>query len=159
MTVKTYIYNLVRQPRRNLYRSIVDYAASQCDTALLVVYQNICLAPTASKVLSELEPYLKERSMLSEWPGTRCWDSQEEVFKYTLTNTCAEILKRSSNGLYRWRQPALPEDLCFLRADGQPWLVSITHEKDAYFCLTQQEKLELVQAIPKLSWLIRQQRE
>jgi len=31
------------------------------------------------------------------------------------------------------------EDLSFLRADGRPWFVTITHEKDAFFKLDPEE--------------------
>jgi len=62
-----------------------------------------------------------------------------------------EVLTKSASGLYDWVQPSLPEDLCLLRPDETPWLVTISHERDAYLVLDAKEHVELVREIPELT--------
>jgi hypothetical protein len=53
--------------------------------------------------------------------------------------------------LYEWRQPNYPEDLCLLRQDRSPWLVSIAHENDSYLCLSSgKEKEDIIINVPEL---------
>ncbi len=148
-------FSLIREPRGKLYRDILDYATRVCREALLVVGETIPLAASGNRVIEKLEPFLIERGMRSEWPGTKLLCDKAQVFRYSLNSECARILKESSSGLYDWCQPSLPEDLSFSRTHGDPWLVSIAHEKDAYFCLSDHEKALLLQAIPDLSRFVK----
>jgi hypothetical protein len=59
-------------------------------------------------------------------------------------------LRRIVPGLFDWQCPRLPEDLCFLRPDGFPWLASIAHEQDAYLVLNDEELTKLTSRVPTL---------
>jgi hypothetical protein len=59
-------------------------------------------------------------------------------------------LTKAADSIYAWRQPALPEDLCALRADDTPWLASIAHEGDAWLELTPDEQAVVTDALPDL---------
>jgi hypothetical protein len=61
------------------------------------------------------------------------------------------VLIEASEGLFSWTQPELPEDLCLFRKDGEPWLVTIAHEKDGYLVLSPNESAALTESIPTLS--------
>ena len=148
-------YSLIDEPKGDLYIDIINYAVNLCHEALLVVRRTIPLADSGLKVLEKLEPYLIEKNLCSEWPGTRLLDDKAHVFRYTLNKECALIIQKSSSRLYEWFQPNLPEDLCFLRTYKDPWLVSIAHEKDAYFSLSSEEKNMLIDTIPALSGFIK----
>jgi hypothetical protein len=150
---------LIGEPTGQLYTRIVGYAATVCDSAILVVQNTVALQATGKEVLELLEPNLKERNMRCEWPGTKLLDGAALVLQYWLTEACVEILKASSTGLYGWCQPELPEDLAFLRSDGAPWLVSTAHEREAYFCLEEDELLALLEAIPQLRALLKMQEQ
>ena len=149
--------NFIKEPRGRLYRGLLDFALGYCETALLVVRKTISLEAGGQAALSRLEPFLKRKAESLEWPGTSVSDLKwgAWVFEYSFTFESAEILKQAASGLYRWLQPKLPEDLCLLRADGQPWLVSITHERDGYLDLTPDEKVHLFEMFPRLKSLVR----
>jgi hypothetical protein len=76
----------------------------------------------------------------TEWPGTTLYEGETAlVDEYSLTWDSAEVLADAADRLYAWVQPTLPEDLSILRSDGEAWLVSIGHEKEAFLCLTAEE--------------------
>jgi hypothetical protein len=77
------------------------------------------------------------------------------VSSYRLDPGLVEALAGAVAGLYQWRQPELPEDLCLLRPDGSPWLVTIAHERDGYFTLDDAERAALVAALPSIEPLLR----
>ncbi len=145
------------EPQGDLYLKLIEYATTQCDVALLVVRHSVLLAPLdpeGERVLEQLEPFLKRKAELSEWPGTELLGHTALVHYYNLEPQCVQILKQATDALYSWVQPRLPEDLCFLRSDGEPWLVSIAHERDAYLYLSEEEKLRLLSALPLIASLV-----
>jgi len=145
--------NFIKEPRGRIYRGLLDFALGKCETALLVL--GPFLTARGQTVLAQLEPFLKQKAESSEWPGTQLLGGTAWVLRYHFTSECAEILKRAVSGLYRWLQPDFPEDLCLLRTDGRPWLVSIAHERDGYLDLTSEEKTHLFEAFPRLKALVR----
>jgi hypothetical protein len=93
-----------------------------------------------------------------EWPGSKAFGWTATVRRYDYVPACAEVLKRATDQLYGWRQGVLPEDLCLLRGDDDPWLVTITHEMDGYFRLSPEDHARLVQALPRLGPMLRDER-
>jgi hypothetical protein len=91
-----------------------------------------------------------EKCAQSEWPGTKLLDSTALVYYFDLNKDSAEHLSKASTDLYSWLLPNLPEDLCLIKDDGNPWLVTISHEKDAYLLLSEEEKNDLLLEIPEL---------
>ncbi len=149
-----FVLNLHAEPKGNLYRDLIRYAVVDCKMALLVVHKTMPLERSGQEVLAQLEAFLMQKVESSEWPGTRLFGKTAWVFRYHFQLESAEILVGATDALYRWRQPSLPEDLCLLRADETPWLVSIAHERDGYLDLSQNEKDRLFDALPALRSLI-----
>ncbi len=84
------------------------------------------------------------------WPGTQLIGETAEIVTIAPTRMVTEVLADAAPGLYDWRQPALPEDLAFLRADGSVLLATITHERDAFMELAPHEAARAFDAVP---WL------
>ena len=145
--------NFTVEPRGALYRDLIRHAVVDCNIALLVV-QTMPLEQRGQEVLTRLAAFLIEKVESSEWPGTKLLNRTGWVFRYRFEPESAEILAGAADALYDWLQPNLPEDICLLRADGTPWLVSIAHEKDGYLELSQEEKARLFDALPAFRSLI-----
>jgi hypothetical protein len=154
MDVEAEAHTFLEQPTGYLYRGLIDHALGECRSALLVVRPSLGLSSQALGVLKQLEHLLDEKVDASEWPGTKLFNGSAVLFRYTFNAECAEILKQNANGLYEWLQPELPEDLCLLRADSIPWLVSISHEGDGCLYLAEAEISRLASALPELAELL-----
>lgn len=94
--------------------------------------------------------------MRTEWPGTKLWHATHPIPIHTfhLIPESAAILKKATSGLYQWQYPYLPDDLCLLRADESPWLITIGHEFDSYFKLDEDELRELLRSLPVFTDMI-----
>jgi hypothetical protein len=147
---------LTQSSHGDIYRAILDYSPHICSAALLAIRssdevgQAGALGPEGQEVIDRLRPFLLFERRSSEWPGTQLFGHTATVLTFSLESGCVEILKEAANRFCEWRQPALPEDLCLLRQDGSPWLITIAHEGDTYFKLSGKEKMELMKAIPAL---------
>lgn len=142
-------YNIISVTRET-YLQLLEYAIPYCDSFILVLRHSLDVSPKAIEVLSELEPYLICREERKEWPGTLLLDETAQVNKFSFSPSTAEILAKFGEHLYSWTLPHLPEDLCLIRIDGSPWLVSIAHEQDAFLSLAREEWIELSNSIPAL---------
>lgn len=71
-------------------------------------------------------------------------------FRFALTQQSIDILGKIAHSLFSWTQPQLPEVLCLLRFDGEPWLITTAHENDGDFVLSPEEKVALVTKVPEL---------
>jgi hypothetical protein len=149
-------FTLLTEPKEDLYRKVIDYAVNECKTVLLVVRKSIALNSNGTKVLQQLDPYLKNKMESTEWPGTKLLEDTAVVHQYHFGPACAEILKRSAESLYEWVQPELPEDLCLLKDNEDPWLVSISHERDSYFILNEEARVKLLSSLPELARVLRE---
>jgi hypothetical protein len=147
-------YTLKVEPQGELYSKILDLALEECKFVLLVVRKSLPLSEHGATVLNNLNKYMMSSVESMEWPGTQLLDETASVFRYEFSTACAEILKNSAKALYDWTQPELPEDLCLLRNDENPWLVSISHERDSYFYLSENEKNRLLNIIPSMATLL-----
>jgi hypothetical protein len=141
---------IVGDIRADLYRGLVAAGHRRDLSALLVVRGVHELSPRGQELLSALAGSLVAHSSTSEWPGSRMQDAEASVNQYALTEATTAMLAAAAGGLYDWMAPKLPEDLCFIRPDGTPWLVSVAHERDAYVLLSQTEAVELLAELPAL---------
>lgn len=148
-------YSFVEEPRGPLYAALVDLAGAHCATALLVVRDGIRLAPSATEILDALSPHAFDPRRTSEWPGTRLFDHTATVHEVAVAPAVLDVLRRAVDGLYEWLQPAAPEDLCFLRADGSAWLTTIAHESEALLELSAEEARAIAESAPELWQLLR----
>ena len=131
--------NIMREPVGVEYRLLLETLLAVCSRALLVVRDSLTINSIGKQKLMSLEPYLISRDVRDEWPGTKLLSGTARVQEYIFDGACCETLCHAVDGLYDWQQPTAPEDLCLLRNDGSPTLVSIAHEKDSYLDLTSQE--------------------
>lgn len=145
------VYNLLDDVKGEGYVQLLHHALSECDSFILIIRHSIDVNATAEAVLNRLEPSLISSEESSEWPGTKLLDSTALVNKYKLSPNTAADLAEVADGLFSWCQPELPEDLCLIRKDGDPWLVTIAHEEDAYMVLSPEESAALTENIPTLS--------
>jgi hypothetical protein len=114
---------------------------------LLAIYDEQ-LSQKGKEVLNELASFLYKKEMKTEWPGTIIFGGKITINTYHYVPESILILKKSATRLYQWQMPDLPDDLCLLRSDGSAWLVTIAHESDSYFVLTEDEKLRLLKSMP-----------
>lgn len=144
------IYTLVHEPRGELYSKLLFYSLKICNSFILVIRPTVAIKNSAKNVIDELKPYLIEKSAQSEWPGTKLIDGEALVYYFQLNEGSVKYLLHISESLYSWLHPDLPEDLCLLRPDKTPWLVTIPYERDGYFEITEEERGELQESIPEL---------
>jgi hypothetical protein len=143
-------FDFLCEPSGDLYRRLIVFAASSQSVALLVVRPDMDLSAHGRKVVSDLQPFIIERVRSSKWPGTELLIDGAEVVYFRLSPDSAKILQSAAQSLYDWCQPELPEDLCFLLEDREPWLITIAHERDGYLRLNEWERRRLERALPDL---------
>jgi hypothetical protein len=111
---------------------------------MFVVQDQMALSREGKIFLNQLKPFLVEVYEDKQWPGTiLCSEKKAFIYKCQLTSLASDILKVSFQNIWDWKAPTYPEDLSFIRPNGMPWFISITHEKDTYFKLEESEKQEL----------------
>lgn len=136
------------------YQQLLAWAPGRIPKGLLVLREEGGLEPSGQAFLDQLQPFVLSRESRSEWPGTRLYENTAEVIEFRLTEESAALLVAvSSAGLLDWMQPELPEDLCLLRDDGDPFFVSITHEGSAALYLRNEELQELRRSAPAVAAL------
>ena len=131
--------DIKREPMGVEYCLLLEALLTVCSRALLVVRDDLTIGSQGKEKLKCLKPYLVSRELRRDWPGTELLSGTARVQEYRFDGGCCETLGQLVDGLYGWRQPDAPEDLCLLRHDRSPALVSIAHEEDAYLDLTSQE--------------------
>ena len=147
--MERYTYNLVKEPSGKEYSGLLDYAIRDCEYFLLITArENKQLYPAGLSVLDRLSPFLYKKEMRSKWPGTSLLKNKVPVYTYYFVPESAAIIKNSAKSLYQWQRPNLPDDLCLLRTDESPWLVTIAHEQDGFLLLSENEISCLLKALP-----------
>ncbi len=144
------LYTILEEPKDAEYSRLLRTLSCFCKYALLVVRPTIPLSPYGREVLQALEQDIVIQEERQEWPGTRLVGGSAIVYLIRLTHSALETLCGKANRLYAWEQPHLPEDLCLMRNEAEPMLVSISHERDAYLFLSEGEWLALSSALPNL---------
>lgn len=148
------VYNLQIEPGNQDYEDLLDYASVDCRYALVVIRDTIHLSFYGQEILEKLSKYLYKNQQTDQWPGTKLLNRQARVLEYHYVPEVVEFFKTHASKLFQWLQPDLPEDLCLLREDETPWLVTISHEKDAYFVLSEKEKDNLFSSLPQYQFLL-----
>ena len=102
-----------------------------------------------------MKPFEIEIKRSSRWPGTELVGHKAMIYSFQSLPELSKILKEAANSLYSWVQPPLPEDLCFLRSDNTPLLITIAHEHCSSLDITDREKEELEKVTPDLFALLK----
>jgi hypothetical protein len=147
------IVDVTDEPSGMVLRAILEFGLEHQMIALLVVRSELGLSQSGETVLERLTPFLIDRREAEEWPGTKLHGGFARVSRFSLGRESASIICAATDHLYGWRQPDLPEDLCILRRNGDPWLITISHEEDCYFRMTSEEKARLLAEKPELEIL------
>ena len=136
---KMFLYSLVRDWDAIAYRALLKAAERRGGYCLLVQRQDASEA--CHNCTKHLAPSLDSSFETMRWPGTIVLDDAERatLLKYRVNPQLISALRSCSKTPFDWMGPDLPEDLCFLRADGRPWFVSVAHERDAFFKLLEGE--------------------
>jgi hypothetical protein len=143
---------LREEPRGATYTSLIEAARAACREVSLIQRGEGSYDAESARILRELAPYLLEERAVSEWPGTKLLSAAvpATLRKYPMSEGVLGVVAGAVSGLYEWNQPSRPEDLVFWRRDGEPWLVTIAHERDGYLVLTEVELRSLKERIPTL---------
>ncbi len=144
-------FSFHQEPRGDLYRAVIDLGSLHCPTALLAVRDAGTLSAAGQQALESLTAFLIDAQEATSWPGTILHSGKAVIYRYRTTPELTVSFKRLAEGLYSWQHPDLPEDLCFLRSDGTPWLASVAHEGDAYLEITDDEMRELLNVEPRIA--------
>lgn len=145
------------EPHDETYASLLRFSSRWCDSALLVVRERLGLSDDGAAFMKRLEPFLLEQRDATSWPGTTLLEGSASVSTYRLDPMVVDLLSAATSGLFGWQQPELPEDLCLLRPEGDPWLVTIAHEGDGYVSLEPAEVDELRRHLPDFAALLREE--
>ncbi len=123
---------------KEITSALLNYA----DTFSFVIRKGENVLKQVTDLLVSLDHYLIDVKEVTEWAGTvLSWD-QAMIYTYHLNNESAYVLYANENYLYDWLLPRLPEDLIFYKKN-RPLFVSITHEKEAYFELEDEDRFYL----------------
>lgn len=126
-----YIFNIVNEPTGITYKKLLSLIFQKCSEFSLVWRNQLNFEKSAYEIEKKLKPFLKESYESDEWPGTKLYGSKGVVRKYRVTKDSFVVLL-TVDGFYSWLSPKFPEDITFYKRDGNPWLVTITHEREAY---------------------------
>lgn len=152
--MKRKMLTLIEEAKDGFYQQLIAYGSQHCSEVILVVRPSVQLDNSGMKFLDFISPYLKEKAQSQDWPGTHLINGYAWVYHYYLTPELTQVLLRSTNNLYAWLQPKLPEDLCLIRSDQDPWLVTISHEQDSYLYLSESELNELLSKMPLIRTIL-----
>lgn len=141
-------YDVVREPRGAVLSGMLRVLASMSSSVLMVVRDDLGLDDAAVALLGRLEGSMIEQRRSGCWPGTELMGEEATVYRFALSDAVVDEVLRASPGLYGWQQPALPEDLALVRSDGSVVLGTISHERDAFLKLGEQQFAELCSAVP-----------
>lgn len=149
------IVSLQEEPKELIYEQLISWGSTVCSEAILVVRQSMPLDEFGLDFLAQTTPFLKKKLQSQSWPGTHLLGKKAWVYHYYLVPEFKEILLQTTSYLYKWLQPKLPEDLCLIRSDGEPWLVTISHEKDSYLILSEDEVEKIFLELPSLEGILK----
>lgn len=112
-----------------------------CSSFSLVLRENTELNSLGKAFINNLAPHLTIIELKNEWPGTILINEKASIYYYRLNQNSLMILN-NLNSLFDLVAPSFLEDICFYLND-EPFLVTITHEKDLYFQINEHEALNL----------------
>ncbi len=135
------IYTFKRQFDDKLYSKLLQSSLAFFESFMLfVILEKDSFSKT--QLYKEIAPSIVKISKVKNWPGTISCEEKDLYFCRIDESLIEKILKVLST-FDSWGTQDCPEDLSFVRNDGAPWFISISHENDCYFKLTEKEKSKL----------------
>ena len=137
-------------PKAEAYERLIDYVIERTEKFVLVenhLGDRECYA----EVMHQLNPFLLERCSMEEMQAKSGANYSEGTYYiYRCCKGAGSVLKEAVNGLFDWRHPAMPEDLCFVDENGANFLYSTSHEEVCGIRLNEEEAEQLANLIPGL---------
>ena len=156
--MKCYVF--LREPAGSEYADLIDFCCSLASKMILVVRDpQVDPGHAIRQRLAQLQPYCIKALRACEWPGTILYGDEAEVYWYQITPDLQQCMKELASHLFEWVHPDAPEDPCFFRDDGQVISVTVSHERDAYLMLTEDEFITLEERFPGLATILRKEGE
>lgn len=149
----------IREPRAEAYVGLISVLATMAHRALLVervlhTHDGVVFggfSPEGERLHLRIHPWCAVEEERSEWPGTQLWGGATALVReYALSSEVISALQTTVEGLYEW-QGGLPEDLAFLRQDGEDMMFAISHENEAGVTLYPEERDRLLQECPSIA--------
>ena len=125
------LVTIVEEPKGRTYLALLQFAVEHSALFSLVWRDQLDFAPSAIAVAETLRPNLVSERYTDEWPGTQLFEHSATVRFYRMSPAAFPILAEAER-LYGWAGPERPEDLAFYVSLDNPWLGSISHERDAF---------------------------
>lgn len=134
-------YIIKNQPTNISYFNLLDFLRAVSKKFMLVKRDQLKFDKNVELLFNELNPNLIKKEYSNKWPGTELLGKKNsaEIFYYKVNDDTIKILKKYSANLFDWLAPMLPEDIAFYREDGTTILWSITHEKEYWLDLYENE--------------------
>ena len=126
------ILKLKKEPVGLVYKSLLDFALRRCQSFSFVWRDQMEFERSASDFEVQIRSHLASEKRSNEWPGTWSASNENIVRRYHCEENSINKLARV-NGVYSWIAPQYPEDIVFYLPNGNPWFVSIAHEKTSWF--------------------------
>ncbi len=136
--------NILKEPRNMEYERLLQYAFEICSSFVLSVRKEILSYYPEPEIFKRLEPYLIKKLAAPDYQQIQCYSSDLLHYFYECSEATQSIILPELNGLYEWREPFWPEDLTFLKADGQVWLGTISHEHMGFISETHYSQVEFL---------------
>jgi hypothetical protein len=140
-------YTIADEPVAEAYEALLEFALGHCSAGLMVL-RDTELSSSVAHFLGQINAWLIGKERRSSWPGTELIGHEATVLRFSYNKNVREILANATDRLYGWISPGLPEDLCLIRPDDCPLLVSIAHERDGYLDLHRGEHAALLGNVP-----------
>ena len=134
---KMKIYNLKIDVNSSFYNQLFRMALDFESRMLFVVREKYKIR---TEILKIIQPHIISIKKTQQWPGTISRGTSVDLYCCQITQDLVDELKILLPTLWSWMNPDFAEDISFVRGDGKSWFISITHEKDCYFILTDDEK-------------------
>jgi hypothetical protein len=126
----TEVYTLTANPAGASYFDLLRWVADRSAHVGFVVSPDRELSTRARTLLRAFEARGADRREVTEWPGTTLRSGR--ALRYILPAIPnMDIVLGAAADLFSWQEPDLPEDLFFLRENGDPILSSIALDPSA----------------------------
>lgn len=103
------------------YKSLIDLLQKQCNRFAFVVDERFTLRDESiariKHLTDSLEHHLIEIRKQKGWETTSLADGVADVYYVKFNNVTSDFLKETSDALFDWLYPELPEDLMFYQND------------------------------------------
>jgi hypothetical protein len=144
------IFDIKQEPVGTTYEELLRCGVQFCNQFFLVVRSEADLDEKGKAALGALSDFYISSERTNRWPGTELVSGSAQLYRYSLNAKSIDELTRDTGGLFGWIAPSRPEDLCLLRPTGDAWLTTISHERDAYLSLVNDEEEIVAKSVPGL---------